>query len=544
MTHYDIIIVGAGAGGGVAAGVLSEAGKRVLLLERGRSLSHEQVPRDHLRNHRLSLYGHNTGPDLNGNPRTVEDAAGQVHVVQPHQDQYHNNAMTVGGGTRVYGAQAWRFLPQDFQMASLYGVPDGSSLADWPIGYEDLEPFYDRAEWELGVAGRTEITTLGARRRPYPMPPVHRGPKGNALARGAQVLGLQTQPAPVLINTVPYNERAACVQCRFCIGFSCPSDAKTGTQNTMVPRALATGNCELVTQAIAERIDTDCRGTVTGVTYLVDDAGAIRRESATADNVIVSGGAIKSARLLLNSHSSQHPNGLGNHSDMVGRHLQGHYYHAARGVMDEDIYDGIGPGVSIATTSFNHGNPGIVGGGMLADEFITLPIIFWRGGLPPDVPRWGLANKRWMRENYRRTIQVYGPVQEIPSPDSRVSIDAAVRDRYGIPVARLSGSVHPETLRTATFMRERALDWLKASGAARVWSGDVVSYLSAGQHQAGTCRMGDDPQLSVTDKWGRVHGHDNLFVIDGSVHVTNGGFNPALTILALAFRAAEHISHS
>ncbi len=229
---------------------------------------------------------------------------------------------------------------------------------------------------------------------------------------------------------------------------------------------------------------------------------------------------------------------------MVGRHLQGHYYHAARGVMDEDIYDGIGPGVSIATTSFNHGNPGIVGGGMLADEFITLPIIFWRGGLPPDVPRWGLANKRWMRENYRRTIQVYGPVQEIPSPDSRVSIDAAVRDRYGIPVARLSGSVHPETLRTATFMRERALDWLKASGAARVWSGDVVSYLSAGQHQAGTCRMGDDPQLSVTDKWGRVHGHDNLFVIDGSVHVTNGGFNPALTILALAFRAAEHISHS
>ncbi len=246
-----------------------------------------------MRNHRLSLYGHNTGPDLNGNPRTVEDAAGQVHVVQPHQDQYHNNAMTVGGGTRVYGAQAWRFLPQDFQMASLYGVPDGSSLADWPIGYEDLEPFYDRAEWELGVAGRTEITTLGARRRPYPMPPVHRGPKGNALARGAQVLGLQTQPAPVLINTVPYNERAACVQCRFCIGFSCPSDAKTGTQNTMVPRALATGNCELVTQAIAERIDTDCRGTVTGVTYLVDDAGAIRRESATADNVIVSGGAIE-----------------------------------------------------------------------------------------------------------------------------------------------------------------------------------------------------------------------------------------------------------
>ena len=539
-----MIIVGAGAGGGVAAGVLAEVGRRVLLLERGQSLAHDQVPSDHLRNHRLPLYGHNTGPDLDGNPRVVEDRSRNPRVVRPHENDYHNNAMTVGGGTRVYGAQAWRFMPQDFRMASLYGVPDGSSLADWPISYDDLAPFYDRAEWELGVAGRADIGYLGARQRPYPMPPVHRGPKGRALEHGARVLGLQTQPAPMLINTTPYNGRPACVQCQFCVGFSCPSDAKTGTHNTAIPRALASGNCELVTRAIAERINTDGQGNVTGVTFFVDEASGVRRESAVGDVVIVSGGAIESARLLLNSRSALHPNGLGNAFDMVGRNLQGHYYHPARGLMDEDVYDGLGPGVSIATTDFNHGNPGVVGGGMLADEFILLPIIFWRNGLPPDVPRWGIENKRWMRENYRRTMQVYGPVQEIPNPESRVTVEGGVLDRYGIPVARLSGTAHAETIKTAEFMRDRALDWLNASGATRVWSGPVATYLSGGQHQAGTCRMGDDSRTSVTDKWGRVHGHDILFVVDGSLHVTNGGFNPVLTILALAYRSAEHIAHN
>ncbi|HMO57474.1 MAG TPA: NAD(P)-binding protein [Roseiflexaceae bacterium] len=133
MAHYDVIIVGAGAGGGVVAGVLAEAGRRVLLLERGAHLSYDEIARDHLRNHRLALYGHNTGPEPDGHPRVFVDPTGREQIVRPHEGGYHNNAMTVGGGTRVYGAQAWRFLPQDFRMASEYGVPEGSSLADWPI---------------------------------------------------------------------------------------------------------------------------------------------------------------------------------------------------------------------------------------------------------------------------------------------------------------------------------------------------------------------------------------------------------------------------
>jgi choline dehydrogenase-like flavoprotein len=542
MIHYDAIIVGAGAGGGVAAGVLAEAGKRVLLLERGRHLIFSQDSHDHLRHQRFSRYGHNAGPEIEGNPRVAVDTQGQTRVIQPHEDGYQNNAAVVGGGTRVYGAQAWRFLPQDFRMASSYGIPTGSSLADWPISYADLEPYYERAEWEIGVAGDGIASArYWPRRTGFPMPPLPVNKQGQVLRAGASKLGWETLPIPALINTMPYNARPACIQCQYCVGFTCPVDAKNGTHNTLISRALATGHCDLVTEAMVVRIDTEASGRVSGVSYF--DRGG-QRQSAQAEVVICAGGAVETARLLLNSASPQYPHGLGNQLDQVGRHLQGHYYPAAVGLMPETVYDGMGPGISTATIQFNHGNRGVLGGAMLADEFIELPVIFWARQLPPDLPRWGMANKHFMRANYTRVMRVTGPVQEIPSPEARVTLDPSVRDRWGMSVARLSGTTHIETVRTAAFIFERAREWLEACGAIRAWGQPPGLYLSGGQHQAGTCRMGDDPHTSVVDQWGRVHGHDNLFVADGSVHVTNGGFNPVLTILALAFRTAEHIVQS
>lgn len=537
MSRYDAIVIGSGAGGGIAAGVLAEAGKQVLLLERGPMI--EQVVRDHLRNHRFERYGNNLGPELHGNPRVFVDLTGQEHIVQPHQSGYNNNAMGVGGGTRVYGAQAWRFLPEDFRMASIYGQPAGSSLADWPISYTDLAPFYEQAEWEIGVAGDSAYSaTRWPRERGFPMPPVPTGLQGRALRAGAAALGWNAFTPPLLINTTPYNGRPACIQCQHCVGFTCPNDSKNGTHNTLIARALASNHCTLISEAIVERIDVDSAGRVIGVSY-IDRDGV--RHSPRAEVVVCAAGAIETARLLLNSHSQHHPHGLGNQHDQVGRNLQGHYYPGVFGLMPEPIYDGKGPGVSTATCDFNHGNPGVLGGGMLADEFIVLPIIFWARNLPPDLQRWGSANKQFMRDNFRRVIRVTGPVQEIPSPESRVTVDPKVRDRWGIPVARLSGATHPETVRTAAFMFERAEQWLKAAGAVKVWGKRPQLGLSGGQHQAGTCRMGEDPRTSVVDPWGRVHGHDNLFIADGSVHVTNGGFNPVLTIMALAFRTAGHI---
>ena len=543
MNEYDAIIIGTGAAGGIVACVLAEAGKHVLLLERGTALSFADVGRDHLRNQRLAIYGHNAGPELIGNPRVFVDPHGRSRIVRPYELDYHNNAACVGGGTRVYGAQAWRFHPDDFRMANKYGVPEGSSLADWPIAYETLEPFYERAEWELGAAGDGDtIQHQIPRKRNYPLRPVDPSPQTVALQKAAQQLGWVTTPVPLLINTEPYRGRLACIGCKYCVGFACPTDAKSGTQNTVIPRALASGNCELRTSAIAEAIATDDRGHVIGLSYLDNMSVETRRQMARARAVIVSAGAIESARLLLNSHSHLHPAGLGNEYDQVGRNLQGHLYPRAYGISPAKVFDGIGPGVTIATTQFNHDNPGIIGGGMLADDFIKSPIDFWYDSLPPDLPRWGSENKRFMRENYTRVMHVRGPVQDIPNPEGRVTVDATVRDKWGIPVARLSGTTHRATVEAAEFMRERGEEWLRASGCEKVWSTQPGLILSGRQHQAGTCRMGADPGSSVTDEWGRVHNHDNLFVVDGSLHVTNGGFNPVLTIMALAFRSAEHIA--
>lgn len=541
--EFDLVVVGAGAAGGIVAQVAAEAGKSVLLLERGKRRSFaDSGRRDHLRNHRLSTYGHNTGPDLDGNPRVVVEPDGSVRIVRPHENGYHNNAVCVGAGTLVYGGLAWRFLPEDFRMASIYGVPAGSSMVDWPIGYNDLEPWYSRAEWEIGVSGDSRPRGWGRRSRDYPMPAVAGYEAARVLRAGAAGLGLDAFSPPLLINTVPFAGRAACIQCGSCVGFPCPSDAKNGTQNTAIPRALATGGCRLVTGAVVERVETGAGGQVTGVGYLVDEGGRVERRSVRSKAVVLSGGAIETARLMLMSASRHHPDGLGNAHDQVGRHLQGHYYPAAYGLFDHDVYDPRGPGVTIATCAFNHHNPDIVGGAMLADDFIMLPIAFWKSALPPELRRWGREAKDFMRRNFRRVLPIRGPVHEIPNPESRVRIDPAVRDRWGLPVARLSGTVHRETLRTARFVQDRACEWLLASGAARTWRSAIENRLSANHHQAGTCRMGSDPAGSVTDPWGRVWGHDNLFVCDASLHPTNGGFNPVLTIMAMAYRNASHIA--
>jgi choline dehydrogenase-like flavoprotein len=523
-THYDAIVIGAGAGGGVAAARLSEAGKRVLLLERGAIQSFDEIGRNHLKNQRVNAHGHNVGPDAR-HPRVIGPLDAQGTTVAPWHPAYHANAATVGGGTRVYGGQAWRFHPLDFKMASTYGVPAGSSLADWPFGLDELAPYYERIEHELGVAGdHTRMQHLPASARAYPMPPLPLTRKGQLLRESAERLGWNTVPVPLSINSQPFQERPACTNCQHCVGFACPVDAKNGTHNTFIPRALRSGNCELKTDVMVERIE-HADGHATGVTYLLPDA---RRFHASADVIVVAAGAVETARLLLNSK-------LGN--DHVGRNLQGHVYVGAFGLMAEEVWDGVGPGPTTATTRWSHGNDGVVGGGMLCDDFVTLPVAFYRTALAADAPRWGEASKRWMRNHYRSTLEVKGPIQDIPSSDARVTIDPKVVDRWGIPVARLSGATHSESIKTAQFLHSKAVEWLRAAGATKIWGDPPMQpYLSGGQHQAGTVRMGVDPASSACDPSGKLHGATNVYIADTSVHVTNGGFNPFLTAMALSDR--------
>jgi choline dehydrogenase-like flavoprotein len=538
LKHVNAVIVGAGAGGGVAAKELAAGGLSVVLMERGKWYSAADCRKDDLRNQRTSVLGNNSGPDEERNPRVVVDLNGQERVVLASEGGYSNNAACVGGGTFTYGAQAWRYQEKDFRMATTYGVPEGSTLSDWPISYSDLEPYYEKAEYEIGVSGDVSPDPFhGPRRKPLPMPPLPVNREYGILKPAAQRLGLHPFDIPMLRNSVPYNGRPPCMQCRWCVGFACEVNAKCGTQNTAIPAALATGNCELRTGCMAREVMTDARGVVTGVAYY--DADDRLREQ-TADIVIVSSAAVESARLLLNSKSTLHPAGLGNRYGWVGRNLQGHTYSGAWGLFDFDTYDDIGPGANIAVCDYNHGNSGVVGGAMLANEFIRLPYQFV-SATPPGVPQWGQGHKDFMRQCYRRSIAIQGPTQEIPIAESRVEVDHKVKDFWGLPVARLSGGKHPKTMETAAAMAEKAEAWLKAAGAIRTWKKLPGKGTSGGQHQAGTCRMGDEPRTSVVDKHCRVHDHDNLYVIDGSVHVTNGGFNPVLTIMATAYYAAERI---
>jgi choline dehydrogenase-like flavoprotein len=545
-SELDAIVIGAGVSGSIVSGVLARAGWRVLLLERGDDARARALQPNHLENHRLSLYGHNTGPALDGHPRVLVDADGQRRVLRPHDSGYHNNAVGVGGGGLVFGAMAWRFHPSDFAMASRYGVPEHSSLADWPLSYADLAPFYERAEREIGVASEPGARVGAPHSGPYPMPPCSGHPGRGALAIGARELGWRPHGVPLAINSVPRAGRAACVRCGACVGFACPSDAKNGGHNTLLAAARDTGNITLASESTAVCIDTDASGRAIGVSYRAGPSERAPLERRRARVVIVACGAIESARLLLDSASAREPRGLGNGHDQVGRHLQGHIYASATALMPHDVEDGRGPGPSIAVTDLCHDNAGIIGGGLLADDFVLLPIVAWRDHLPPGTPRWGAASGRFLQGNYRRLLKVCGPTQEIPSPESRITLDPLVRDVHGRRVARLSGSVHPESLRAAEFLRQSAERWLRASGAERVWSSPFTQtpFLSAGQHQAGTCRMGHDPATSVVDPSGRVHGHDNLYVIDASVHVTNGGMNPVLTIMALALRNAEALART
>ena len=549
--RYDAIVVGAGAGGGIAACVLAEAGQRVLLIERGIWLATHDLRQDHLRNHRVLIgYDYPAGPPTPGNPRVFSSAEGNI-VVPPPDRRWHNNAMTVGGGTRVYGAQAWRFCPEDFRMASTYGVPPQSSLADWPISYEDLEPDYDRAEWELGVAGDpTGNRYAGPRRRGYPMLPLRPNAAQVALSRGAQKLGLGTSCVPLLINSVPYNGRGACINCGACVGFGCPGEFKNDTRKTVIPRAIATGRCDVLTNAQAERIITDEAGRVTGVAIVTNKygaAGTIQRRQIHADRVLLGAGAIETARLLLNSLSAREPHGIGNNHDQVGRNLQGHVYAGAVALFDEIVQDCIGPGPSIATNDYRHGNEGIIGGAMLANDFVPTPLA--AHGLLSSagaIPLWGAESKSGMHELYSRMVAIVGPVQEVPNPESRVAVAPEVRDKFGIPVAHLSGSLYAEDKKTATFISEKAVAWALASGAKTALP---LLFMhsegpSADHHQAGTCRMGSDPASSVTDAWGTVWGHDNLHIVDASLHVTNGGVNPVLTIMALAYRVSRRVADS
>lgn len=530
---YDVLVIGSGCGS-VVAHLAAQSGASVLVVEAGQWLAAERP--DALRNQRVGT-GLETpaGPPIHGWPREV----GPGIEVPPTDGRWSNNAFTLGGGMRVFGAQAWRFSPLDFQMASHYGVPEGSTLADWPISYADLAPYYTKVEQAMGVSGDRAGNPHAGTDEPYPMPPVPLNESGRLLRQAAQQLGWPTTPVPLLVNSTEYGGRPACRNCGACVGFTCRADAKNGTHNTVLPLALATGRVDLVTGARAVRLVVGAGGRIEQVQVVDVASGQCR--TIRAERVVLAAGAIESARLLLLSAHEGEPEGIGNASDQVGRHLQAHLYPGAVGLTGDVVQDGVGPGPTVSIQNFRHDNPGIIGGGMLANDFIPLPQ-FTLGVLTRTghLPRFGAGVHQGLIEHYRRHIMVFGPIQEVSTADARVRLSPTVRDSLGLPVVQLSGQVHAEDIRAADFMMDRAVEWLQQAGCSQVVGMPPrPTGPSIGQHQAGTLRIGSDPASSVVDPTGRVWGHPNLYVADTSVHVTNGAVNPVLTGLAMAWRTGE-----
>jgi choline dehydrogenase-like flavoprotein len=449
-------------------------------------------------------------------------------------------ARGVGGTSVHFSANFWRFREIDFKEASVKGPLAGTGFMDWPITYHDLEPYYTKVDWEIGVAGAPGPFDP-PRSRPYPMPPHPPKSTGVLLERGARKLGYKPFPAPMAIASKAYDGRSQCVQCGFCESFGCEVRAKSSSLVTVIPKAVATGRCEIRPNSYARKIETDSKGRATGVKYFDADKKEVFQR---AKAVVVCANGAETPRLLLNSSSSLFPHGLANSSGVVGKYLMPNGAGLAVGVFDHEVNGYKGIVATRVVWDLYELDPklGLVGGGGFDYRFDVTPIQFaMNDGLPPKAPRWGKEYKRWVAQAYTRSALCFGHTTSLPVASNSISLDPTVKDAWGVPAIRMTYTDHPQDLKLYKYFAERSEELLHASGAAQTWQLPVESQEFA-VHLLGTCRMGNDPKTSVVDKYNRAHDVKNLFIVDGSSLVTSGRGQPTMTIQALAFRAGDNIA--
>jgi choline dehydrogenase-like flavoprotein len=527
----DFLIVGSGAAGGILARELATAGFSVVVLEQG-----PRVPAGHVDHDEFGVFfrGHNRN-----------DSATQPQTFRPTPRDSARPALPllygrlVGGSNALFTANFWRLRPSDFNEASVRGTVQGAALVDWPITYEELEPYYTRAEWELGVSGEPgPFDPL--RSRPYPMPPLPVKSSGVLLERGALALGYHAQPAPMAINSQSYRGRPACLHCGFCRAFVCEYGAKSTSMAAMLPQAEATGRCEIRSGSYVARVETDRGRRATGAVYF-DAAKRLQRQRARA--VVLCANGAETPRLLLNSESSRFPDGLANSSGVVGKHLMFNTYFGVRAEFEEPLNEFKSVENTRIVLDFYETDParGFCGGGGIDARSGTYPIQFALDGLPPDSPRWGPGLTRGLADLFTRTMLFATHGTSLPVEANSISLDPELKDAWGLPCLRVTYTDHPDDLKCARFLVTKATQIAEAAGARRTWATPVEPQTFS-VHLLGTCRMGNDPRSSVIDRHHRTHDVRNLFICDGSSMVTSSRGQPTETISALAFRAGEHLA--
>ena len=527
----DFVIVGSGGAGGIMAKELSTAGFTVVVLEQGPRLTEQQFDHDEFGTFMQSKLANNPATQPQTFRATPQDVA--------KKQQALIYGRLVGGSNAHFTANFWRLRPSDFNEASRLGGVAGTGLVDWPITYDDLEPYYTKAEWELGVSG-AKGPFDPPRSKDYPMPPLPVKSSGVLMDRAAARLGLHSEPTPMAINSRFYNGRPACQHCGFCLFFMCEFRSKSTSMATMLPLAEATGKCEIRPNSYVAKVEMGPNGRATGVSYF-DERKQLQLQRAKA--VVLCANGAETPKLLLNSATKAFPNGLANSSGVVGKHLMFNTYYGVNAQFAEPLneYKSVQNTRMVLDFYETDLKRGQYGGGGIDARFGKYPITFALGGLPPGSPTWGESYARALAQQYTRSMFFGCHGTSLPLDANSVTLDPTLKDAWGLPCMRVTYKDHPDDLKNAAFLVSKATEIAEAAGALKHWP-EPIEPQNNSVHLLGTCRMGKDPKTSVIDIDHRTHDVRNLFICDGSSLVTSTRGQPTATILALAFRAGERIA--